>query len=199
VVGDHAMAGGAGKPTMARSALLRVLIGGPGNDRPVGTKQAKPNGQERPEVEGDPGRAGPGELEGRATDRGRGQRPRGNRGHRSPQPARAQAAPRFDWRTRLPTDEGTSRASVPSRASWFPRHDGTRPARAEAVVLSRELSARGQPVDVDLLTHVLAFGTPVAINLANAEGAPLDLVDARLVQQTEGRCTFSIAHSRAPS
>jgi hypothetical protein len=44
------------------------------------------------------------------------------------------------------------------------------------------------PGDLDLLTHLLAFGTPIAIDLALVEGVPWREVDTRVQEWTHGRC-----------
>jgi hypothetical protein len=46
------------------------------------------------------------------------------------------------------------------------------------------------PGDVDLLTHLLAFGTPIAIDLSHVDPALLHDVDARVREWTQGRCSM---------
>jgi hypothetical protein len=45
-------------------------------------------------------------------------------------------------------------------------------------------------IDFDQLCNLLAFGTPIALNLALAEGADLTDVDARVRDWTSGRCSL---------
>jgi hypothetical protein len=45
------------------------------------------------------------------------------------------------------------------------------------------------PTDAQQGTHLLAFGTPVALDLDLARGAPESEVDARVRAWTDGRCT----------
>jgi hypothetical protein len=62
--------------------------------------------------------------------------------------------------------------------------------RAAAVGQAQVAAALGFPAeDVDLLTHLLAFGTPIAINLAQVDSVSLRDVDARLRRWTDGRCS----------
>ncbi|GAA1266661.1 hypothetical protein Psi02_08310 [Planotetraspora silvatica] len=70
-------------------------------------------------------------------------------------------------------------------------------ARAVAEELARAAAADGEHVDVDLLSHELAFGTPVAINLHQVHGVPLAEVDEKLREWTHGRCSFR-ADTRGP-
>lgn len=50
---------------------------------------------------------------------------------------------------------------------------------------------RGEdPGDLEALRHLLAWGTPIAINLHTCEGASLDDVDARLRERSGGRLTL---------
>ncbi|GII28624.1 hypothetical protein [Planotetraspora mira] len=70
-------------------------------------------------------------------------------------------------------------------------------AREVAEELARTAAAEGESVDVGLLTHMLAFGTPVAINLHRVHGVPLAEVDEKLREWTHGRCSFR-ADTRGP-
>ncbi|GAA4568783.1 hypothetical protein [Planotetraspora kaengkrachanensis] len=78
--------------------------------------------------------------------------------------------------------------SVP--ASIYVRPVAPNRAREVAEELARAASADGEHVDVDLLSHELAFGTPVAINLHRVHGVPLAEVEEKLQGWTDGRCSF---------
>jgi hypothetical protein len=52
------------------------------------------------------------------------------------------------------------------------------------------VATHGQQVDVDLLTVMLAFGTPVAINLHRVRDVSLTEVDEAVRAWSDGRCTL---------
>ena len=77
--------------------------------------------------------------------------------------------------------------------SGLPRRSMVGPDRARAVATGQARIAADlgdEPEDVDLLTHLLAFGTPIALDLALVEGVPLRDVDLRLREWTGGRCSL---------
>jgi hypothetical protein len=79
------------------------------------------------------------------------------------------------------------------------RRSLVRPALARAVAVRQARIAAalgGQTEDVDLLTLLLAFGTPIAINLSLVEGASIRDVDLRIREWTQDRCSL---RSRFPS
>jgi hypothetical protein len=65
---------------------------------------------------------------------------------------------------------------------------------------ARELVDRrrgGRPdVDLQQLTHLLAFGTPIVIDLDLAEGASPAEVDVRVREWTSGRCSLLVPEDR---
>jgi hypothetical protein len=62
-------------------------------------------------------------------------------------------------------------------------------ARLTAARLAREARASGEEVNEDLVTHMLAFGTPIAIDLRRIHGVPWEELDEHLREWTQGRCT----------
>ena len=92
------------------------------------------------------------------------------------------------WCLYAPEIEGTGPVGSFLRPETVP---GPERARLEARRIHRTAQRRGEAAgDVDVLTHLLAFGTPIALNLRLARGAPLAEVDARLREWTDGRCSL---------
>jgi len=82
--------------------------------------------------------------------------------------------------------------------STLPRASTVAPDRSRAVAVgqARIAAAMGVPDgDVDLLAHLLAFGTPIAIDLTLVDGLPRESIDARLREWTGGCCSMP-AHRR---
>jgi hypothetical protein len=92
------------------------------------------------------------------------------------------------WCLYAPVIEGTGPVSSFLTPEGVPGPDR---APREARRIHRTAERRGEPAgDVDVLTHLLAFGTPIALDLDLARGAPLAEVDARLREWTDGRCSL---------